>query len=1004
MKTKAHISILILLLLAAFAVKAQHYKVERINTQNSLPDNSIQAIFKDHRGSMWLGTNSGLCRYDGNRMQIFSSRDGLAGNRIWAINEDKHQRLWLGSYGNGISYYDGKSFHKFALNDSIDKYIRFIAYDRQNDIMLFGCDYGLIVKDAHDSIQYFDASSVGIKRLQVISIKQMGELFYIYTYWKEPTYVYNPKEGKLYKFGKFYNRHFTNIASSIITQGGDTIIGYDRNRTAILKKGRIIKFDNTGQVFDMSRGADNNIWLAGWDITLNGGSGGLQRIHNDSLVDCTDKFQIPSRMIWSLYYDTLEQILFVGTNDQGLFVFKNKKFEYFDFQKNDIDINHLKWVNNSLWVACDNGVYEFKNNSLQHTYDKDYFKSIIKKPSSKITKYFYQNSQQKFMAKYINTDQQGQLYITSDGGFFKYSGNHQFQHKTSLTFGNPFAFYRHKLFTVGWGYLYEYPDLSDLSKIITHNKWREEQSPVDVSKIIEHNDELWFVSYNRGLFILNDKHFKWLNLRNKDLGHEIKDLAFGPDGSLYIGQNNGELIIAQYHNDSLEIKRKLSCNAEIHGHSIRWVVCNKHNQLFVGTDEGLNYLDLSKNQSSQWAFQLYNQKEGYAAFASHNAVEDSLGNIWVDTKKGILKIDAQRFYSANRYQQTRITGISLFNKPADSLLQIQNPMLDYDRNYISFSFARNNYRNADKDVYYYRLVGFDNQWRQSKEQTTTFFNLPHGNYQFEVKTYNYNSNTFSNTAHYGFIIKKAWWTTLWFYGIIIFLIGLSVWFYIRLRIKRISREAERKAEITKQIAELEMQALQAQMNPHFVFNSLNAIQNFVLDGNIDDTLTYLAHFSRLLRDTLNYASEKRISISQEQDFLNHYLALEQTRFGKNNKQAFEVEFIIDKNINTDISIMPPMLLQPIIENAIKHGEVHKQQDGKVQIEFKMEEDFLVVSITDNGIGRERAAAKKCNAHKSKGISIIENRIKLLSQSPKAGVRIIDLEQGVRVELWIEGRG
>ncbi len=1004
MKTNTHILIIILLLLSAIPLQAQHYKVERISTQSSLPNNSIQAIFKDHNGSMWLGTNSGLCRYDGDKMQIFTSRDGLAGNRIWAINEDKHQRLWLGTYGNGISYYDGKSFHTLPLHDSINKYIRFIAYDNQNDIMLFGCDYGLIIKDTHDSIQYFDASSVGIKRLQVISIKQMGDLFYIYTYWKEPTYVYYPKERKLRKFGKFYNRHFTNIASSIVNHRGDTIIGYDRNRTAILKNQSIINFDNTGQIFDMCKGADNDIWLAGWDISLNGGSGGLFRIHNDSLVDCTDKFEIPTRLIWSLYYDTLEQILFVGTNDQGLFIVKNKKFEYYDFDKNDIDINHLKWVNNSLWIAADNGVYEFTNNKLQHTYDKDYFKSVTKNTSSKITKYFYQNTQQKFKAKYVNTDPQGQLYITSDGGFFKYRGNHQFQFKTSLTFGNPFAFYQHKLLTVGWGYLYEYPDLSDLSKINIHRNWREEQAPVDVSKIIEHENTLWFVSYNRGLFVLKDKRFNWLNTHNKDLGHEIKDLAFGPDGKLYIGQNNGELLIAEYHKDSLEIKQKLSCNEQIHGHSIKWVVCNKHNQLFVGTDEGLNYIDLNKNQPSQWEFQLYNEKEGYNAFASGNAVEDSLGNIWVDTKKGVLKIDAQRFYSTNSYQSTRITGISLFNVPADSLLQIQNPQFAYDQNYISFSFSRNNYRNADKDVYYYRLVGFDNQWRQSKERTTTFFNLPHGNYQFQVKTYNYNSNSFSNTAHYGFIIKKAWWTTLWFYGIILLIVGISIWFYIRLRVKKITREAEQKAKITKQIAELEMQALQAQMNPHFVFNSLNAIQNFVLDGNIDETLTYLSHFSRLLRDTLNYASEKYISINQEQEFLNHYLALEQTRFGKDKKQAFEVEFIIDESINTKISIMPPMLLQPIIENAIKHGEVHKQQDGKVQIEFKTEKEFLVVVVTDNGIGRKRAAAKRGNTHKSKGMSIIENRIKLLSRRHEAGVRIIDLEQGLRVELWIEAKG
>jgi LytS/YehU family sensor histidine kinase len=190
---------------------------------------------------------------------------------------------------------------------------------------------------------------------------------------------------------------------------------------------------------------------------------------------------------------------------------------------------------------------------------------------------------------------------------------------------------------------------------------------------------------------------------------------------------------------------------------------------------------------------------------------------------------------------------------------------------------------------------------------------------------------------------------------------------------------------------LEMRALRAQMNPHFIFNCMSSIQECMLTGRIDDANTYLTKFSRLLRMVLNHSDEENISLDKELQMLSLYLQLEKIRL-KNN---FEYTFQLSDDIVPEELEVPTLILQPFAENAIWHGLVHKKENRHLTIEGNISNDILQFFIIDNGIGREKSEVlkKAASSHESKAIKLVEKRLSIINQNPSnplAGFTIQDL--------------
>lgn len=242
--------------------------------------------------------------------------------------------------------------------------------------------------------------------------------------------------------------------------------------------------------------------------------------------------------------------------------------------------------------------------------------------------------------------------------------------------------------------------------------------------------------------------------------------------------------------------------------------------------------------------------------------------------------------------------------------------------------------------------------------------------------------------------------------------GLNRKMLIEFEVKYEAEKREKETELLRlQTTELQLKALRAQMNPHFMYNALNSIQQFITSHEISSATIYLAKFAKLMRQSLDYSELQVISIEKEVDFLEDYLYInKKLRF----QDKLEYQIIIDKEIEDDIIGIPTMIVQPYVENAIEHG-LRLKHNGKVTVEFSLEDDdFVKCSITDNGIGRQKALQLQAkgeygNKHQSRGTNITEKRISLLKGEGgrKGGVTIIDLMEpetqealGTRVEILI----
>jgi LytS/YehU family sensor histidine kinase len=238
--------------------------------------------------------------------------------------------------------------------------------------------------------------------------------------------------------------------------------------------------------------------------------------------------------------------------------------------------------------------------------------------------------------------------------------------------------------------------------------------------------------------------------------------------------------------------------------------------------------------------------------------------------------------------------------------------------------------------------------------------------------------------------KKTWFViTTWLLSL------LLLWWLVWLRIARNRRRQMEKEKLMQKMMELENTALKSQMNPHFIFNCLNSIQQFIFTGDVAASNKYIAGLGKLIRTTLNNSSKPFVYLNDEAEYLSSYLLLEKMRFGEKINYALD----IDSSIDPSQVLIPPMLIQPFVENAIKHGLEHKTgSKGFVQIKMQKENDMLVVTVEDNGIGRKAAAAEKTKRHvafPSKGMSLTEDRISIMNTLYKGttSVAIIDLNDG-----------
>lgn len=411
--------------------------------------------------------------------------------------------------------------------------------------------------------------------------------------------------------------------------------------------------------------------------------------------------------------------------------------------------------------------------------------------------------------------------------------------------------------------------------------------------------------------------------------------------------------------------------------------------LWMSTNKGVNILTRLKNGKIK--VQCLTKFHGlYTNEVTSLWVDEKYA--WIGTNKGLLKIDKSILKREKSKYQITLESISLKHKQLDLSQELKIP---YNEDIVKINFKTINF--ITKGKYKYRLGNTQN-WTYLKEPQITLLNPEEGEYQLEVAFLDEN-NTWSKIQNIAFFeITPPFWKTLYFRLLIALFLGYLISLFIRYK--------KRQFETKQKLLILEQKALFAQMNPHFIFNTLNSIQSFLIYNENDKAEYFLSKFSKLLRQTLHISRNSTVTLEKEIDLLEKYLELEQMRFS--NKFSWEFKTHVFNN-NLEIRI-PNMLIQPYIENSIKHGFTEKREDYEIEIILTQVDDQTIkCEIIDNGIGRKVSIEKKesnktLDEHVSYGEKITKERLKSYNKSKSTifGSRVFDIyEEGVSKGTKVE---
>jgi ligand-binding sensor domain-containing protein len=431
----------------------------------------------------------------------------------------------------------------------------------------------------------------------------------------------------------------------------------------------------------------------------------------------------------------------------------------------------------------------------------------------------------------------------------------------------------------------------------------------------------------------------------------------------------------------------LSINGGMSDNTCRGLLLYDDTTLLAGTGAGLDRVMISPNSDSYSVIPV----STYYDFSStvYTIKAGRQRTLLLGTESGLMQLPGIATDKQDaRHLPVYFTSLSLLNK-ADSIVDVTSPVhLPYDESSFTVNFASPGFINEQALRYVYRLQG-GRQALWSEPATggsLTFSNLPPGKYALEVKVMDINNRLSAATASLSITVAAPFWRRAWFLLLILLLVSLTVYVLIRRRVANIRRQAEMKQKV----AETEMMALRAQMNPHFIFNCISSIDNFIQDNDKENASGWLNKFARLIRNILDSSKTDSVPFWKDWETLRLYIELEQLR----SDGQYSVQLEADEALLNGHYRIPPLIAQPYIENAIHHGLKHRRdREGRLHIQALLLDGVLEYRITDNGIGRKASAAlngiNKLQ-HNSYGMQMSRERIALFNEQGGQDAVITDL--------------
>lgn len=1019
---------LILILCITENISAQ-YIFDNIKAKDGLSYKNVIAILHDSEGYYWFGTPNGLNRFDGSTIKIFNTANkntpGLADDHISSMVENTDGKIWLAT-PQGVSIFDKwKQTFTSAVFENHSKPLNIIKLFQDNLKIIWGFTYdeGLFWFDkkkqkfvhfAGDSI----LKNIGIFRLGIAhdSLRhgfwvttEHGLHFVDYAASKIYNQANNPKQWEVLNNQHMINAVALDKENNIwYSDNTDKAFHYfdfttkkDKRWGELLKKPYIEFGDGANKLFVDSQGT---LWISSWKYRafyLKKGAQDIEQFEY-SIAD-------PNDLGYGYFYDCYEDnkgTVWVGTLNGVSRWRMNHALEniihipsykaYIDVEFAAINDIYLG-ENGEYWIAKEDGLFYLNN--LRATPER-YFLSPTVLSKNEIlsatavnneiwcTTYYGLIAFNPATKRFRNIDIPGLKEGTA-------SRLHENRPYITKVFKSQGILPADEEANILW--LHVYKDGYYTFNIKTKQTKRYPIEGDYCQQIYQKNPGQMFVSMGSTLWFFDKNQQKFIRL----VAECLKDLYFfnvvqDKDGYLWIGTNKG---IHQIDTRG-KCLYKMTTSEGLSVNSISELEFDQLNNLWIGTHGGtLGYLN---THTKTYAVFDFNTRLPFHEYWANFRQNTKTGKFTISVFDEILVINPQKLQHKEALQKPIITDIRVFEKEMP-FTEKDRLNLSYKQNYFTINFSSPDHRDNVALQYAYKLEDYDDDWIYcGRRLSASYTNVPGGSYRFLVKVIDNQGKREEKTTAFTIYVKPPFWETWWF-RLLMFAVflGILFWFWQLFRKRQEERklieEKERKLlEFNKLLAESKLTALRTQMNPHFVFNCLNSIQECIVFEKYKEAQNYLQKFSRLMRLVLQNSDKSLVPLSQEIEMLNLYLELEKLRF----TEKFTYEIIYDvEEIDAETIEIPPMLLQPFVENALWHGLLPKKDNRVLTLNFDLlNDDILICSIEDNGIGRQKSYLLKKNQtrikkHESKGIRITQDRLNLISlqHNQHARIEIIDKE-------------
>ncbi len=940
-----YIAFVSFLVLGSLRVCGQDPYYVSINKLSGMPSNAVYDLFQDSKGFIWIANNEGLTRYDGFEFKTYTNQaqTSRSGNQV---EEDKYGRIWYKNFDGYLYYVEHDSLKSLKQNVSIGNAGYAILDDRLVVLQKNGVDF-------YDLKSLQPISSIKIVLNGLMTQEHYRQKYYLNL---NDTLCTITKNGKVTfeKMGAAGLMCGSLRGIVIVEKGSQGKWCYEyaggklHNKIATTGVGYVHELEYCDEKYWMS--TPEGVWVFDeYGKNINGSSPFF-----------------PDRSISSVLKDR-EGNFWLGTLNEGVLFVPDLRAKL--ASTHNFVPNILSSVQGKVLIGTKNNelyTYDIKSNVFALKYKGNLRHEFIS-----------------FLADTINHKYSfcvDQFYITDTA--FKITTSGGVSVKDIVIVDNKYYALATNgdisLVRIRQDLVSDFDSLFDAFYKNTPRRFNIDFASVITScrgRTVAYNNlnGTLYGGTSKGLYAIMPHSITPITYEGREL-YSRRLVSFRD--KVYVVTPQNELFVV----DSKNVAAKLSLVEE----KEQCFNAKKANEnLYLLTSNGMRILDPNTGKVN-----ILNSHPGIRT-EEINDMQVIADKLVFSSERGLIIVDANAAAKDTVNPRFVINSVLVNGKPAPNDMTFSHKENDIEINYSILSF------NTDKR---YRLSYKINNgnWQPNSGVTRTLklASLSPGTYKISFRLESVNVSGYFAQQDINFTIKKPFWAEWWFLGgVLISLLSCSYAYYkwqTRLLKKQNDLKIE-KVELERNLRNSMLTSIRSQMNPHFFYNALNAIQSFMFSDDKRNASTYLVKLSKLTRMILEMSEKENITLDEETEALKLYLELEKMRFSAD----FNYELHIDYNVDTELVKIPPMIVQPYVENAVKHGLLHKKGNKYLSISFKRSDDSLIIIIDDNGIGRERANERnqlKNEKHSSFSTEANSKRIELLNKGRRKNIGVVYIDK------------